>query len=404
MSAIIREEYNADLQKEKERAIAENQIKSKFLANMSHEIRTPMNAIIGMSELMRTDNLSATQRRYLDDIRQMSHSLLRIINDILDISSAEAQKLTLIKDNFNIFEMFVNICSLMKLVLSKKGNAPRFLQSIDDDLPHALYGDETRLKQIIMNLLNNAIKYTAEGFVELNLRKQIVEDRPCLEIEVHDSGIGIKEEDQVRLFTAFGRVNEKETRDIAGTGLGLALTKELVDLMDGSITFTSEYGKGSTFTVVLPIVEARNMTVEDSESKSPPGMVKALEVSVLLVDDNLTNLDVASGYLARHEIVPSLAKSGEQAIKMAAHNEYDLIFMDHMMPGMDGIECASRIRKLNGHNAQVPIVMLSANALAGMREYFIDEGMNDFISKPIIREELNRVLAEWLPRERFQLM
>ncbi|GHV31266.1 hypothetical protein FACS1894167_13370 [Synergistales bacterium] len=386
-----------DMEIETTSALAASEAKSRFLASMSHEIRTPMNAIIGMSELMRTDNLDEVQRRYFSDIRKMSHSLLQIINDILDFSKIEAGKMDILPTNYDIFALYDNVCSLTRLTMA--GKSLEFRRRIADDIPAALFGDPVRVRQIITNILNNAVKYTREGYVDLTLSKTEKGGLCYLSVCVRDTGVGIRKEDFSRLFGAFEQADKEKNIGIIGTGLGLSITKQLVDMMGGEIALESEYGEGSTFTILLPLVPGDPAQVAQPDNMKRAAMFA--DAKVLVVDDNSVNLSVALGFLLRHGIKADTAESGADAIEKARKYQYDLVFMDHMMPGMDGVEATALIRSLPGESYEkLPIIALSANAVSGARELFIEAGMNDFISKPIEPVELNKALIKWLPREK----
>ncbi|MDR0818483.1 MAG: response regulator [Oscillospiraceae bacterium] len=393
----IREADNhaRDLEIETRSALAASEAKSRFLASMSHEIRTPMNAIIGMSELMRTDNLDEVQQRYFYDIRTMSQSLLHIINDILDFSKIEAGKMDLIPTDYDIFALYENVCATTRLTMTEKSLA--FRHSITDNLPRALYGDPVRVRQVITNVLNNAVKYTQDGYVDFIISMAEKSGQTYLSVCVRDTGIGIRKEDFPKLFGAFEQVDKEKNSAIVGTGLGLSITKQLVDMMGGEIALESEYGKGSAFTILLPLVEGDAARVAQSDNMKRTAMFS--DAKVLVVDDNSVNLSVALGFLLKHGINAETADSGADAIEKVKANQYDLLFMDHMMPGMDGIETTNAIRAIDGEK-KLPIVMLSANAIAGMAEFFLGAGMNDFLAKPIDPIELNRVLVKWLPSEK----
>jgi signal transduction histidine kinase/CheY-like chemotaxis protein/HPt (histidine-containing phosphotransfer) domain-containing protein/ABC-type amino acid transport substrate-binding protein len=406
---IIVGERTRELEVQTELAKAASQAKSQFLASMSHEIRTPMNAIIGMSDLMRTDNLDEVQQGYFKDIKKMSKSLLQIINDILDFSKIEAGRLEITPVHFNVTSLYDNICSMSKFTALAK--ELEFKSFFDPLIPSVIYGDEIRIRQIITNIVNNAVKYTPQGSVSLSFSRAVGGQKDFLVITVEDTGIGIKEEDMPKLFDTFQQLDREKNRGIVGTGLGLSITKNLIALMEGEIKVESVYGKGSVFTVSLPLVEG------DAEKIERKGIAErvnaAVEVAVLVVDDNPINLTVAQGFLATHNIYPDTAQSGREAIKMVREKRYDLIFMDHMMPEMDGIEAAQAIRALDSSASpsidpswfrEMPIVALSANAVSGARESFLQGGMNDFVSKPIDAEQLNMALQKWLPKDKIAIV
>ena len=387
------EQRSLTLDYERRAAMEASDAKSMFLANMSHEIRTPMNAIIGMTELMRTDNLDTLQLSYLADIKKMSAALLGLINDILDFSKIEAGRMDLNPDNFDLRALFDNICSLFMFVIS--GKSLEFVTEFDAGLPVALYADELRLRQLITNIVNNAIKYTREGYVRLSMKRSVTDGKEYLSIEVEDTGIGIKEEDLPKLFGEFQQLDQANNRGITGTGLGLAITKRIAAMMDGDIQVSSVYGEGSRFVISIPLVPG-------DESKLASAMVEgdiviAEDAEVLVVDDNQINITVALGFLARLGVTADFAVSGQEAIEMLQTKRYDLVFMDHMMPGMDGIDATKAIRALDGeYYKQLHIVALTANAVSSAKEAFLQAGMNDFLSKPIEQQALSIILGKWL--------
>ena len=397
MQKSIEQARELELQQNKAQASAE--AKNQFFASMNHEIRTPMNTIIGLLELMRTDNLDQKQKDYIKETRRMSAVLLQIINDILDFQKIESGKLTLLPIHFNLYTLFSNLVSTHKF-LAKAKNL-NFSSNFAPDLPRLVFGDEFRLRQIITNLLTNAVKYTREGHVNFSVASALRDGKEFIVFKVEDSGIGIKEEDLARLYDEFEQFDSHKNRGISGTGLGLAIAKRLAEMMEGQIEVTSEYGKGSVFIFSLPLVRGSLEKLErPSEIKR---VIAKADTKVLVVDDNSGNITVACGLLARHGIFPQTASDGKQAITMIMNTPYDLVFMDHMMPVMDGVEATAIIRQTEGeYYRNLPIIALTANAIDSAKELFFSNGMNDFISKPIDVNELNRVLQQWLPQDKIE--
>jgi len=403
--------------------------KSEFLATMSHEIRTPLNAVIGLSEIELRNGPSDSSRDNIIQIHRSGASLLGIINDILDISKIEAGSFELVSTEYDTASF---IRDTVNLNMVRLGSKPiNFVLEINGDFPAKLIGDELRVKEVLNNLLSNAIKYTYEGTVTLNIawaahRAGTVK----LIFTVRDTGIGIHAEDMIKLFTSYKQLDTGTNRKIEGTGLGLAITKNLVEMMDGSIGAESEYGKGSVFTAEIiqgikdHISEARTDSLSIGEETAEAlrnfryisgiqigdpstGKEKIVplwmpRVQVLVVDDLPANLLVARGLLAPYGMRVDTAASGREAVELVKNHNYDLIFMDHMMPEMDGIETAAEIKKIEMNNGQfrsgrrAPIIALTANALHGMKEFYLEKGFDDYISKPISPEALDEVINKFL--------
>lgn len=503
----------------KEKAEIAGKAKTEFLANMSHEIRTPMNAIVGMVELIMREDISDTVREHIYNIKSAGTNLLGIINDILDISKVESGKIELLEDEYEFASIINDITNMAVVRINEKDID--FLVEIDPTIPYKLYGDEIRLRQIIINLVNNAIKFTTSGFVKLKIESQTIEDNEVkLKVSVKDTGMGIKEEDLEKLFESFKQVDTRKNRNIEGTGLGLAISKSLVELMGGKIFVESVYGQGSEFSFIVNqkitnykgFAEVNDEKLNENilvyeEQKTYEGSLKytfeslglkvdyckdelefinliegksynhifasykiiekykgeildrnssiklnaminrgeayhivdevtyiqkplyslsiasilneenisllyakdsnenqvsfiAPEAKILIVDDNAVNLKVACGFMSQYQMEMDTAISGFEALEMVTKKKYNLIFMDHMMPEMDGLDTTKAIRSINGeYYKNVPIVALTANAINGAKEMFLSNLMQDFLSKPIDAKKLNNVLKRWIPNE-----
>jgi len=371
--------------------------KSEFLASMSHEIRTPMNAIIGMSEILEHENLSEYQSSYVKDIRISAHSLLGIINDILDMSKIEAGKLEVNPVDYNFKQFIDNIISMFTHIAKNKGLD--FDHVIEGDIPDHLYGDDIRLRQVLTNICGNAVKFTEKGYVKLT----VVYEPGKLIIKVQDSGIGIRKEDLPKLFNAFEQLDKVKNRSIVGTGLGLPICKSLVEMMGGDIVAESEYGHGTLFTVTIPAVLGNEENTNYNDNEEDTLTITAPDVKILITDDNEFNLKVTSGLLNLMEINAETASSGFRAIELITQNDYDIIFMDHMMPEMDGIETVRQIRSMGGKHKNQIIIALTANAIKGAREMFINNGFDDFISKPVDLKELRELLKRYIPHDKVKI-
>jgi len=370
-----------------------NNAKTEFLANMSHEIRTPMNAIIGMSEILEHEKLDERQMSFVKDINISAHSLLGIINDILDMSKIEAGKLELSPVDYDFNRFIENVASMFTLIAEKKGIEFKFEKA--GDMPGHLFGDDIRLRQIITNLCGNAVKFTEKGYVKLS----VTTGGDLLIIKIEDTGMGIRKEDMSKLFNAFEQLDKVKNRSIVGAGLGLTISKSLVEMMNGEITVESEYGHGTAFIVTVPIVLGSDVNARINNNTASDYSLRAPEARILITDDNEFNLKVASGLLSLMDIYADTADSGMMAIEMVQRIDYDIVFMDHMMPEMDGIETLKRIRALGGKFEDLKIVALTANAANDAHKMFMDHGFNDFISKPIDGTELCDVLRRHLPAE-----
>ena len=389
------------IEEEKKKADEANQAKSNFLSNMSHEIRTPMNAIVGMTEILLRTELTAEQKDYLVNIKRSGNALVSIITDILDISKIEAGKMELVEDVYETRHVIDDIYMLLK---TRIGDKPiDLITDVDKNVPRFLYGDEVRIRQIVINLLNNAVKFTERGYVRLTVKSIPAEgDNIKLFISVSDSGQGIRKEDTERLFQAFEQVDKKKNKGKEGTGLGLTICNQLIAMMGGKLEVKSEYGKGSEFYFTIYQKEVSDEQAGRVKVDKDENVMKftAPDAEILIVDDNEINRKVAVGLLQPLQMNIDLAEDGRRAIYMMQKKKYDLVFMDHLMPVMNGVEATRELRKsANGYMKNVPIIALSANAMKENQEEFKNAGMNGFVAKPIDMKQICKALREWLPEE-----
>jgi signal transduction histidine kinase/CheY-like chemotaxis protein/HPt (histidine-containing phosphotransfer) domain-containing protein len=377
---------------EMEKTAEASAAKNRYFANMSHEIRTPMNAILGMSELLLLERLTDTQLKYAQNIKTSSQSLLSLINDILDLAKIDSESLVLQPVHYDLNVLLDHVNSIGVFLAEQKELL--YTCEIAGTIPQHLYGDDARLRQVLLNIVGNAVKFTKEGVVKLTVEA----NEESLIFSVSDTGIGIKEEALSQLFNVFTRFDTEKNRAVTGTGLGLAITKNLVDMMGGTINVESVYGKGSTFRVKIPKVLGDSQKIE--RKSGPIERFTAPEAKVLVVDDSEVNLTVAVSLLNLYGIPSDTALSGMEAIEMVRNTDYDIVFMDHMMPEMDGADATRAIRAMGGKYKSLIIVALTANAVTGVKEALILAGMNDFLSKPIIMTDLHRVLSAYIPGDK----
>jgi len=390
----------------KKRAESANQFKSTFLANMSHEIRTPINAVLGMNEMILRESNQENILEYASNIQSASAGLLSLINDILDISKIESGKMELSLAEYSLFQLLKDSYNMINPQMKTK--RLDFVIENESMIPDRLYGDEGRIRQIIFNLLTNAYKYTKKGKVILRIKhKAVSRTEIVLVIAVEDTGIGITEEDQKRLFDTFERFDETRNRNIEGAGLGLAITKQLAELMNGDIGVISELEKGSLFYVEIPqraVGEEKLGNFYERYKTVPENKInyknwEAKEGRILVVDDVYTNLLVVKNLLKHTGLQMDLAKSGKECLELTQKKAYHLILLDHMMPEMDGVETLHRLKEQKGPNEHTPVAVSTANAISGAMQQYFKEGFDDYISKPATGKELEEIVLKYLPKE-----
>lgn len=372
-----------------------NIAKSEFLSSMSHEIRTPLNAIIGFSQALAKEDISGSAKDEVKDILNASNNLLDIVNDILDVSKIEARKIEIINDDYSTRDLLNEVTTLINTRIGSK--LVEFKIDVDNNLPPVLYGDASRVKQILINILSNAVKYTTEGHILFQVNFQILGNKCKLMIKVEDTGIGMTEVELKNLYTKFQRFNLEKNVNIAGTGLGMAITKGLIELLDGEILVKSNYGEGTTFTVFLT-QELSSKSIEEIEVKDTVGVIVPFNAKgqrVMVVDDNKINLKVAEKLLSDYNLEIELVDSGRECInRVLSGNKYDVIFLDIMMPKMKGTEVLANLKNINGFN--IPVVALTADIISGMEDKYIEQGFDDCMPKPIVEEELFYMLKRFL--------
>ena len=396
---------------EKVLADSANQAKSEFLSNMSHEIRTPINAIMGMNEMVIRESRDQSIIEYSENLQNAARTLLGLVNDILDFSKIEAGKMEIIPVEYHVSSLLNDLVNMIQTRAAKKDLY--FKVNVSETMPSVLFGDEIRIKQIITNILTNAVKYTKEGGITLNVTyRPIDEERLYFCVSVADTGIGIKKSDIKKLFSAFERIEEKRNRTIEGTGLGMNITQKLLEMMGSKLHVESVYGKGSTFAFQI---EQKIMNIEPignfqedyknslNHHKKYHESFTAPDAKILVVDDTVMNLTVVKGLLKQTKIKIDTALNGADCLTLVKRNKYDIIFLDHRMPGMDGIETLAAMRKIkNNPNAATPVISLTANAISGAKEQYITAGFQDYLTKPINSMALENLIVNYLPDEKIR--
>ncbi len=405
--SLTRNLESEELKKAKEEAETANRAKSDFLASMSHEIRTPLNAVIGFNDMILRESKDQNIIGYAVDVNSAANSLLAIINDVLDLSKLEAGKDELVNTEYDLGDTVTEICSVISVAVKNKGL--KFDLAIDPELPTRLYGDDIKIRQCVMNLLTNAVKYTPAGKVKLSVYGKKKDGKAYIKFAIKDTGVGIKEENLSKLFVAFERLDSVNNRGIEGTGLGLSITSKNLELMGTSLNVDSMYGVGSTFSFEIeqeiidetPVGEISLKGSHENENVLKRDAFIAPKARILAVDDNALNIKVLVGLLSDLKCTIDKATSGIAALELTKKNVYDLILLDHMMPEMDGIETLHAIRAdENNKNNKTHVIALTANAISGAREMYLAEGFDDFMSKPFKSENLEKLIKMHLPADK----
>ncbi len=399
-----------DLEGQKQQAISASEAKARFLAHMSHEIRTPINAVLGMDAMILRESRELPIKEYAFDIQNAGQSLLALVNDILDFSKIESGKMELLPEEYDFSSMIHDIFNMISMKAESK--ELKLKLHVDETLPSRLYGDDVRIRQVLVNLLNNAVKYTQKGSVSLSVSGERKEEKVVLHFAVEDTGIGIRQGDIVKLFVEFERIEERRNRNIEGTGLGMNIVVQLLKMMDSYLDVDSTYGKGSKFSFDLeqqivdeePIGDLEARIRRQTRAYSYEAALVAPEAKVLVVDDNAVNRKVFSQLLKETQIQIEEAGGGQECLELVASNYYDVIFLDHMMPDMDGVEVLQHMKNWEGDYPckHTPVVVLTANAIVGAKEMYLSQGFDAFLSKPIIPDKLEKLLLHFIPEERIQ--
>lgn len=402
--SIEKAKLTAELEVAKEEAESANRAKSQFLARMSHEIRTPINAVIGMNEMILRESSESEIVKYAHDIKNSTNTLLGLINEILDSSKIESGKMEIISDNYEIKNLICDLYNMISIKAKDKGL--KLVFDIDPNIPTEYLGDDMRIRQILVNLLTNAVKYTIEGTVTMTVTGKIDGENAILHYSVKDTGIGIKEEDLGKLFVQFERIEESRNRHIEGTGLGMNIAQQLLVLMGSELKVKSEYGKGSEFyfDIVQKIINSEQLgdfnekNIREIKEEANAISFIAPDAKILVVDDNAMNRKVFKGLLKETQIKVYEAGSGDLCLTMLQKLNVDIVFLDYMMPIMDGVETLHLIKEKN-LCSNTPIIMLTADAVVGAKEQYLNEGFDDYLSKPIMPDKLYRMILDYLPEK-----